>query len=86
MVTVCHGHGTFELRDKHYQNNNHKIKEGHMKKQSEITPRTGAQRLGVSLYFVYQLLWTGKLQGRKVGKQWRIPAEAIEARLKRRGE
>ncbi|MGA8214321.1 MAG: hypothetical protein WB799_12065 [Candidatus Sulfotelmatobacter sp.] len=28
----------------------------------------------------------GKLPGRKDGKQWRIPATAIEARLKQRGE
>jgi len=56
-----------------------------VKKESlEVTPRAGAQKLGVSLYYIYQLLWTGKLQGRKVGKQWRIPAEAIEARLKQR--
>ena len=58
-----------------------------MKKElSELTPRAGAQRLGVSLYYIYQLLWTKKLPGRKVGKQWRIPVGAIEARLKQRGE
>ena len=56
-----------------------------MKKITELTPRAAAQALGVSLYFVYQLLWSGKLQGKKVGKGWLIPTEAIEARLKRRG-
>jgi len=55
------------------------------KKSKELSPRTAAQQLGVSLYFVYQLLWTGKLQGRKVGKSWFIPAQAVEVRLRQRG-
>ena len=56
-----------------------------MEKTTGFTPRAAAQKLGVSLYFVYQLLWSGKLPGKKVGKGWRIPAEAVEARLKQRG-
>jgi excisionase family DNA binding protein len=55
-----------------------------MEKTTELTPRLAARRLGVSLYYVYQSLWAGKLPGRKVGKHWRIPAEAVEARLKQR--
>jgi excisionase family DNA binding protein len=51
---------------------------------TELTPREAARGLGVSLYFVYQLLWTGKLPGRKVGKQWRIPATAVELRKRAR--
>jgi excisionase family DNA binding protein len=57
-----------------------------MKKQPELTPRDAAQKLGVGLDYLYSLLWTGKLQGRKVGKRWLIPAEAVEARLEQRGE
>lgn len=56
-----------------------------MKKANEITPRATAQKLGVSLYFVYQSLWAGKLPGRKVGRGWRIPMAAVEDRLKKRG-
>lgn len=52
----------------------------------ELSAIQAARKLGVGLDYLYSLLWTGKLQGRKVGKQWRIPAEAIEARLKQRGE
>jgi excisionase family DNA binding protein len=57
-----------------------------MTKQEELTAVEAARRLGVGLDYLYSLLWTGKLQGRKIGKQWRIPVEAIEARLKLRGE
>lgn len=55
-----------------------------MTKDLEVSAIEAARRLGVGLDYLYSLLWTGKLQGRKVGKQWRIPAEAIEARLKQR--
>jgi len=57
-----------------------------MEKSNDLTPRAAARKLGVSLYYIYQSLWAGKLVGRKVGKQWRIPAEAVNARLKQRGE
>jgi excisionase family DNA binding protein len=55
-------------------------------KDKELSAVEAARRLGVGLDYLYSLLWTGKLQGRKVGKQWRIPAEAVDARLKQRGE
>jgi excisionase family DNA binding protein len=55
-----------------------------MENTSELTPRMAARRLGVSLYFIYQSLWAGKLPGRKVGKSWLIPTSAVEARLKQR--
>lgn len=55
----------------------------HLKDLSAIE---AARRLGIGLDYLYSLLWTGKLEGRKVGKRWRIPLEAVEARLKRRGE
>lgn len=48
----------------------------------EVTAVEAARKLGVALHYLYSLLWTGKLQGRKIGKEWRIPVEAIEARLK----
>ena len=54
-------------------------------KENEISARAAAQILGVNLQFIYQLIWTGKLPGRKVGGTWRIPTSAIEARLKQRG-
>jgi excisionase family DNA binding protein len=56
-----------------------------MKNEIELTAIEAARKLGIGLDYLYSLLWTGKLQGRKVGKQWRVPAEAVEARLKQRG-
>lgn len=57
-----------------------------MKNGMELSAVQAARKLGVSLDFVYRLLMTGKLNGRKAGKQWCIPVEAVEARLKQRGE
>jgi excisionase family DNA binding protein len=57
-----------------------------MTKQAEMSAIEAARKLGVGLDYLYSLLWTGKLRGKKVGKLWRIPAEAVEARLKDRGE
>ncbi|HEY6351481.1 MAG TPA: helix-turn-helix domain-containing protein [Candidatus Angelobacter sp.] len=57
-----------------------------MKNEKEVTAVEAARRLGVGLDYLYSLLWTGKLEGHKVGKQWRIPIEAIEARMKQRGD
>ena len=55
-----------------------------MKQKTELTAVESARRLGVGLDYLYSLLWTGKLPARKVGKQWRVPAEAIEERLRKR--
>ena len=58
-----------------------------MTRETELTAIEAARKLGVGLDYLYSLLWTGKLPGHKVGKQWRIPAEAVHARLKdKRGE
>jgi excisionase family DNA binding protein len=55
-----------------------------MKQPQFMGVRDAAKSLGVSLKFVYDLLWAGKLEGEKVGKTWRIPTSAVEARLKRK--
>jgi excisionase family DNA binding protein len=57
-----------------------------MPKEKEVSAIEAARRLGVGLDYLYSLLWTGKLEGRKVGKQWRIPIEAVETRVKERGQ
>jgi excisionase family DNA binding protein len=56
------------------------------KSKEELSAIEAARRLGVGLDYLYSLLWTGKLAGRKVGRKWRIPAIAVEARLTQRGE
>ena len=53
-------------------------------KDKELSAVEAARRLGVGLDYLYSLLWTGKLQGRKVGKRWRVPSEAVESRAKER--
>jgi excisionase family DNA binding protein len=55
-----------------------------MQKRSkrELSAIEAARRLGVGLDYLYSLLWTGKLAGRKVEKVWRVPTKAIEARLR----
>jgi excisionase family DNA binding protein len=57
-----------------------------MTKQVELSAIEAARKLGLGLDYLYSLLWTGKLRGRKLGKRWRIPAEAVDARMKQRGE
>jgi excisionase family DNA binding protein len=57
-----------------------------MKRTAEaVSIREAARQLGISIRFVYDLVWSGKLQAQKVDKVWRIPASAIQARLKQRG-
>jgi len=55
-----------------------------MTRAKEHSAIEAARRLGIAMPYLYSLLWTGKLKGRKVGKQWRIPSEAIEQRLEQR--
>jgi excisionase family DNA binding protein len=57
-----------------------------MLKQVEVSAVEAARRLGVGLDYLYSLLWTGKIRARKIGRRWRVSAEAIEAKLKLRGE
>ena len=57
-----------------------------MVKDKELSAIETARKLGIGLDYLYSLLWTGKLEARKVGKQWRIPLRVVEARLKQRGE
>jgi excisionase family DNA binding protein len=54
--------------------------------EKELSAIEAARRLEVGLDYLYSLLWTGKLKGRKVGKRWCITAEAVEERRKKRGE
>jgi len=53
-----------------------------VKNNSELTAVEAARRLGVGLDYLYGLLWTRKLAGRKEGRSWRIPESAVIERLK----
>jgi excisionase family DNA binding protein len=50
-------------------------------KQTELTAIEAARKLGVGLDYLYGLVWTGKVLGRKEGKRWRISHASVEARL-----
>jgi excisionase family DNA binding protein len=57
-----------------------------MKQVKKMSAIEAARRLGVGLDYLYSLVWAGKLEGRKINGRWLISAEAVEARLKARGE
>jgi excisionase family DNA binding protein len=40
-----------------------------------------ARAKGHPLSYVYAMVWSGKLQAKKVGRVWRIPASAVEGRI-----
>lgn len=50
----------------------------------ELTASQSCRRLGITLDALYRLLYAGKLPGRKVERVWRIPATAVEERMKER--
>ena len=56
-----------------------------MKRWHFLTVRDAARLMNVSIKFVYDLIWAGKLEAEKVGKTWHIPTRAVEQRLKQRG-
>lgn len=57
----------------------------HTVAEQEITVAEAARRLGVTLAHVYSLLWAGRLEGRKVNRQWLVSVDAIEERRSKRG-
>ena len=53
-----------------------------MSKPRERSPREVAQMLQIRLDAVYSLIWAGTLEAHKLDGRWRIPAEAVDLRLK----
>ena len=54
------------------------------KERHEISAIEAARLLGVGLDYLYGLIWTGKLEGRKEGNRWRVAASSVQSRLKNR--
>ena len=50
-------------------------------KRPEISAIEAARRLGVGLDYLYGLIWTRKLVGRKVQNRWRVSLISVERRL-----
>lgn len=55
-----------------------------MSKEKEMSAIEAARRLAVGLDYVYSLIWTGKLDGRKVDQRWLVSEASVEKRLKAR--
>jgi excisionase family DNA binding protein len=57
-----------------------------MNQKPRLTVRQAAVRLGCTLKNIYDLLYARRFAGAvKVGRTWRIPAGAVDARRKARG-
>jgi len=50
----------------------------------EMTATEACRRLGVSLDYLYRLLYAQRLPARKVDEKWRISADAVEERARQR--
>ena len=50
-------------------------------KNAYITPIEVAKKLGISVDYVYRLLWMKKLPGKKVDGKWLVLEQAVEERL-----
>jgi len=55
-----------------------------MQRPQTVTVRDAARRMSCTLKYVYDLVYAGKLQARKSGREWRIPLAAVEARMQQR--
>jgi excisionase family DNA binding protein len=56
-----------------------------MKSEQEITAIEAARRLNVGLDYLYSLLWTGKLRGKKVNGRWTVSEQAVQERARATG-
>jgi hypothetical protein len=56
-----------------------------MNTAEQVTPAEFARLTGLSLGYVYNQLWSGKLSARKVDGQWAIPVTEVDRRNQRRG-
>jgi excisionase family DNA binding protein len=48
-----------------------------MSKEKEMSAIEAARRLAVGLDYVYSLIWTGKLDGRKVDQRWLVSMASV---------
>lgn len=55
-----------------------------MERTEVLTAIEACRRLGVTLDYLYRLVWAKRLPGKKLDGVWQIPASAVEARLRER--
>ena len=51
-------------------------------KEPEISVAEAARRLGVTITYVYTLVWAGKLAARKENGRWLVSAEEVGERAR----
>lgn len=52
--------------------------------RKELTVSQASRTLGITLDYVYRLIYSGKLVARKSEGRWLIPVSNVESRLKAR--
>jgi hypothetical protein len=52
--------------------------------QEPLTAAETARETGSPLHYIYELLWSGRLAGKKVQGVWRVDAKAVAALMKKR--
>lgn len=52
--------------------------------QKELTVIQASRTLGITLDYIYRLIYSGKIAARKSEGRWLIPASDVESRLKAR--
>ena len=82
---------TFHLLIIHDMNTNYTIRfeqvEGNMSSQPKtVGVREAALKMGFTLKYLYDLIYSGKLEAVKVGRKWHIPSKGIQDRLKERAK
>ena len=60
------------------------VKEIAMSKKTECSAVEAAIRLGINLDYLYRLLLTKRIEGRKVDGRWMVTVKAVEDRRKQR--
>ena len=57
-----------------------------MNNTNTLSVPAAARQLGVTLKYVYDLVYSGKLKAEKIAGRWRIPASEVNARIAKRAE
>jgi len=54
-----------------------------LRRNETVGTREAAKLLGVTIKYVYDLLWAGKLSAQKIGKTWQISVRELHDRRKK---
>jgi len=53
------------------------------RRNETVGTREAARLLGVTIKYVYDLLWAGKLTAQKIGKTWQVSVRGLRDRKKK---